>query len=63
MTYLSSLVARSLRLASALAILPAALSAQGATGTLAGRVMSGDVAVPSATVVVSNGRVTQTLLY
>ena len=60
MTYLSSLVSRTLRVASALVLLPVALSAQGVTGTLVGRVMSGDVAVPSATVVASNGRVTQT---
>ncbi len=59
MTYLSSLVSRTLRFASALVLLPVTLSAQGVTGTLAGRVMSGDAAVPSATVAVSNGRVTQ----
>jgi iron complex outermembrane recepter protein len=38
-------------------ILPAALFAQG-NGTLVGRVLSADVAVPSATIVASNGRAT-----
>ncbi len=52
------LTLRAVRFAT-LALIPAALGAQG-TGTLIGRVLSGDVAVPGATVIVSNGRATLT---
>lgn len=60
MTFLSSLAARAMRLAPVTVLIPALLAAQVNSGTLAGRVLSGDVAVPSATVVISNGRATQT---
>jgi iron complex outermembrane receptor protein len=49
---------RSMRRVAVLSLLlPAALHAQGQGGTLVGRVLSGDVAVPSATIIVSGGRV------
>ncbi len=51
--------ARALRRLPTLAFFPAALAAQGTGGTLVGRVLTGDVAVPNATIVVSNGRATQ----
>jgi iron complex outermembrane receptor protein len=50
-----------LRVVSMLALLlPATLTAQGDVGTLVGRVLSGDAAVPSATVLVNDGRATLT---
>ncbi|MDB4879740.1 MAG: TonB-dependent receptor [Gemmatimonadetes bacterium] len=50
---------RALRAAAALALLaPVSLAAQRQNGLLVGRVLSGDVAVPSATIYVSGGRVT-----
>jgi iron complex outermembrane receptor protein len=54
-----SSAARSLRGALAVVILPAALAAQGATGTLAGRVTGGGQPLASA-IVASAGRMTQT---
>jgi iron complex outermembrane receptor protein len=49
---------RALRRASVLTfLLPSALWAQRQGGTLVGRVLSGDVAVPSATIILSGGRV------
>ncbi|MDB4898558.1 MAG: hypothetical protein JWN53_366, partial [Gemmatimonadetes bacterium] len=60
MTYEIPAAVRMVRRASALCLLvPAALLAQRSPGgTLVGRVLSGDVAVPSATIVMSGGRVT-----
>ncbi|MFL5608646.1 MAG: TonB-dependent receptor plug domain-containing protein, partial [Gemmatimonadaceae bacterium] len=57
---LSTFAGRALRVASALAFLPFGLAAQGTTGTLVGRVLAGDVGVPSATVLVNDGRATLT---
>jgi iron complex outermembrane receptor protein len=57
---LFAVAGRALGRASVLSLLPAIVAAQGATGTLVGRVLSGDVAVPSATIVASNGRATLT---
>ncbi len=57
---LSTLDGRALRVASVLALLPLGLSAQGTAGTLVGRVLSGDVGVTSATVLVNDGRATLT---
>jgi iron complex outermembrane receptor protein len=59
MTTSFALSGRSLRGAAVLvALSPAALLAQHQNGLLVGRVLSGDVAVPSATILVSDGRVT-----
>ena len=59
MTVLSRLAGRGTFVLAALACAPV-LAAQVPTGTLMGRVLSGEVAVPSATVLVSNGRGTLT---
>jgi iron complex outermembrane receptor protein len=58
MTYMIPAAGRALRRATVLSLLlPAALWAQRQGGTLVGRVLSGDVAVPSATIILSGGRV------
>jgi iron complex outermembrane receptor protein len=59
MTPVLSFAARSMRRAAALALLPAALAAQGGTGTLSGRVTSAGSPLASA-IVSSVGRATQT---
>lgn len=59
MTTRFNLAGCALRAAAAFALLaPASLVAQRQNGVLAGRVLSGDVAVPGATIFVSGGRVT-----
>ena len=59
MTYWSASSGRALRSAAVLALVsPFPLLAQHQNGLLVGRVLSGDVAVPSATILVSGGRVT-----
>src|SRR2546423_14640508 len=59
MMFVLSLPARAMRRAAALALLPAALAAQGGTGTLSGRVTSAGSPLASA-IVSSVGRATQT---
>src|SRR4051812_41281294 len=59
MTSVLTYAARLLRRAMTVTILPAALAAQGATGTLAGRVTTAGQPLASA-IVASAGRVTQT---
>src|SRR4051812_4281558 len=59
MTFWSAFSARAWRSAAVLAVLvPSALAAQSRNGLLVGRVLSGDVAVPSAVITASGGRVT-----
>jgi iron complex outermembrane receptor protein len=60
MTLPFSVAAYVARRAATLLLLPAALVAQGNSGQLVGRVVTGDVGVPGATVLASNGRATQT---
>jgi iron complex outermembrane receptor protein len=60
MPYMIPAAGRALRVSVLALLLPAALGAQRQGGTLVGRVLSGDVAVPSATIILSGGRVVLT---
>ena len=58
MTFRSTHLGQALVAATFVLLLPATLLAQRQNGLLVGRVLSGDVAVPSATILVSGGRAT-----